>query len=104
MIKTKNKVTKFADDRLITITCVDEGKNFVLRYQFDRDGKVVEAVISVPKARPVVESVSDIFPSAGFLYEREIHDVFDVEFKGNPRLHEKLFLAEKWRSGHPLRK
>jgi NADH-quinone oxidoreductase subunit C len=81
-----------------------EGKNFVLHYQFDCNGKVKEILVNVPKSNPVVESILDVFPCAGFLYEREIHDLFGVEFEGNPKLHDKLFLAEKWKGRHPMRK
>jgi NADH-quinone oxidoreductase subunit C len=45
----------------------------------------------------------DVFPSAEF-YEREIHDFFNIEFKGNLRLHEKMFLPDGWKGRPPLQK
>ena len=51
----------------------------------------------------MIPSIMDVFPSAEF-YEREIHDFFDIEFKGNPRLHEKMFLPDDWDKRPPLQK
>ena len=46
-------------------------------------------------------SVVGIWPSAGFL-EREVWDLFGVEFDGHPDMR-RLLTAEDW-EGHPLRK
>jgi NADH-quinone oxidoreductase subunit C len=50
---------------------------------------------------PCVPSVVGIWPSAGFL-EREVWDLFGVEFEGHPDMR-RLLTAEDW-EGHPLRK
>jgi NADH-quinone oxidoreductase subunit C len=88
--------------RLITISALDSRGCFHLLYHFDIDG-IKTLKVLVPEKKPVVPSIMDIFPSAEF-YEREIHDFFDIEFKGNPRLHEKLFLPDNWQDKPPLRK
>ncbi|MFO7693630.1 MAG: NADH-quinone oxidoreductase subunit C [Vicinamibacterales bacterium] len=50
---------------------------------------------------PRVPSVVGVWPSAGFL-EREVWDLFGVEFEGNPDMR-RLLTPEDW-EGHPLRK
>ena len=57
--------------------------------------------VRVGGAEPRVPSVVGIWPAAGFL-EREIWDLFGVEFEGHPDLR-RLLTAEDW-EGHPLRK
>jgi len=98
----EKEVEKFREKRLVSIICIDEG-NFRLIYQFDNRGKIEPLEISVPRKKPIVKSISKTFPNSEF-YEREIHDFFGVEFEGNPRLHEKLFLPDGWRGKPPLRK
>jgi len=50
---------------------------------------------------PVMDSVSGIWDEAQ-IHEREIHELFGVEFRGNQDLSE-LFL-EEWKLGPPFRK
>ena len=50
---------------------------------------------------PVVQSVTDIFPTAAF-QEREVYDMFGVEFPGNPDLR-RILLPEDY-EGHPQRR
>jgi len=88
--------------RLITISAVDEGEKFSVFYHFD-NGRVETLKVTLPKKAPIIPSVIFIFPSAE-LYERETHDFFGIEFKGNPYLHEKLFLPDNWKDKPPLRK
>ena len=57
--------------------------------------------VRVDGERPRVPSVVGIWPSAGFL-EREVWDLFGVEFEGHPDMR-RLLTAEDW-EGHPLRK
>jgi len=59
--------------------------------------------LSIQKNKPIIPTIIDIFPNAE-IYEREIHDFFGIEFKGNPRLHEKLFLPDTWKNKPPLLK
>ena len=48
-----------------------------------------------------VDTVSDIWPTANW-HEREVYDMFGIEFKGHPNL-ERLYLPEDF-EGFPLRK
>ena len=98
----KEKVNRLKDHRLVAIVCLDEN-DFYLNYFFDKNGKVKILRFKVSKKKPIVDSITDIYPNADY-YEREIHDLFGVEFKGNPKLHLKLFLADEWKKKPPLLK
>ena len=87
---------KKKEQRLITISAIDEGNFFTLMYHFnDRN-----LIVRLSKKKPCIDSIISMYPSAE-LYEREIHDFFGIEFKGNPRLHEMLFLPEDWKEKPP---
>jgi len=100
--KFKNEMKKLKGFRLITISALDSRGVYHLLYHFDINGiKTFKVLVSEKK--PIIETITDIFPSAEF-YEREIHDFFGIEFKGNPKLHEKMFLPDDWKERPPLRK
>ena len=100
--KLKQAIRKMRTPRLVAIVCLDEEK-FRLIYQFDIKGKIKELVLRVPKKKPLVPTISDIYPLAE-LFEREVHDFFGVEFPGNTRLHDKLFLPDNYKGKPPLLK
>ena len=82
---------------------MDEGESFSVYYHFDDDDDVEALKFILPKDKPVIPTIVFDFPSAE-LYERETHDFFGIEFEGNPRLHEKLFLPEDFKGRPPLLK
>jgi len=98
----RKEIEKLRDCRLITITALNYNGNYKLLYHFDKNGiKTFEVLVQ--KKKPVIESIIDIFPSVEF-YEREIHDLFGIEFSGNPRLHKKMFLPDDWKEKPPFQK
>jgi NADH:ubiquinone oxidoreductase subunit C len=98
----RREMEKLKGFRLITISALDSRGCYHLLYHFDIGG-VKTLKVLIPEKKPVIKSVVDIFPSAEF-YEREIHDFFNIEFKGNLRLHDKMFLPDDWKDRPPLRK
>jgi len=89
---------------LSTVTGVDLGKEIEVIYHLAYKGSIVLSIrLSVSKKNPSVPTVTDLVPGA-VLYEREVHDLFGVNFKGHPDL-SPLMLPEEWPQGvYPLRK
>lgn len=56
---------------------------------------------AIPRNRPKIESLESVWKAANW-FEREIFDLFGVEFVGHSNL-KRLMLPEDW-EGHPLRK
>ena len=89
---------------LSTITGVDVEDDIELIYHLALDGSIELSLrLKVQKDDPRVPTITDIIPGA-VLYEREVHDMFGVNFEGHPDL-SPLILPEKWpRNIYPLRK
>ena len=66
-------------------------------FSMEHDHKVMLKV-DLPPDAPRIASVTDLWKAAGW-YERETHDLFGVEFEGNPDL-SPLLLYEGF-EGHP---
>jgi len=91
-------------DRLITISAADEATGIELIYHFTGPHRnVISISVMVPRDNVLLPTLSDLLPPAGIL-ERQIHDLFGVEFTGHPGL-KKLMLNEDWPENEfPLRK
>ena len=89
---------------LSTITGVDLGEEIELIYHFAYRGSIeISLRLTVPKSNPKIASIISLIPGAA-IYEREVHDLLGVVFKGNPDL-SRLILPEEWPEGlYPLRK
>lgn len=69
-------------DSLCTITGLDMGEDFQFIYHLaDKNGIVLNLKFNVPKANPVIESVTPIFNGAIF-YEKELKDMFGAIVEG----------------------
>jgi NADH-quinone oxidoreductase subunit C len=90
---------------LCDLTCVDrpyEERRFTVLYNFyslNRNRRVFLKV-QVPEGEKV-PTLSEIFPCANWA-EREVYDLFGVEFQGHPDLR-RIEMPDDW-EGHPLRK
>jgi len=91
-------------NRFIAISSADTPPVLELIYHFTGPHRaVISLAIGVPREAPVTPTLSDILPPAGIL-ERQIHDLFGIEFTGHPGL-KKIILNEDWPEGEfPLRK
>ncbi len=87
------------------VTAVDWPKRNVIEVVYHlqsfphRHGIVLKAELD--RANPVVDSVEGVWKAANWL-EREVFDLFGVQFKGHPDLR-RVMLPDDW-VGHPLRK
>ena len=101
-LKTNNEV-KFR--QLIEITAVDYPENdrrFKLVYFFlsNENNKRIIIEFNVKENEPV-SSITSLFPSANWM-EREVFDMYGIEFKNHPDL--RRILTDYGFKGHPLRK
>lgn len=88
--------------RIVTITGIDLGQEIELMYHLTRKKLIVSVITGVLKKNPTVTSIIDVFPIAA-IYEREVHEMFGVNFVGNPDL-SPLLLPDDWPGNvHPLR-
>ena len=68
-------------------------------YSFEHNARLRIKVHAA--AGEIVPSVTSVWPTANWL-EREVYDMFGIEFGGHPDL-KRILLPEEWQ-GHPLRK
>jgi len=92
-------------EHLSNITCVDwiMRNTFDVTYNLWSYGHRVHAVVKVstPRDNPRVQTIHHLWPQAQ-VYEQELHEMFGVDFPGNPNLG-PLFL-HNWQDIPPLRK
>lgn len=88
---------------LSTISGADLGENLEVIYHFNAKNVAVNLRAEVPRNKGKIETITDLIPGST-LYEREVHDMFGIDFKGHPNL-ARLELPEDWPDGqYPLRK
>lgn len=67
-----------------------------------RSGHRLRVVVRTPDDAARVPSSSAVFPQAALFHEREVHDMFGVDFEGHPDLR-RILMPDDW-LGHPHRK
>lgn len=92
-------------DHLTSVTGVDyhpeEYMEVVYHVFKSTGGAILEIKVQVPRSKPVVPSLYDLYPGADF-QEREAWDLLGIKFEGHPNL--KRILMWEGFAGHPLRK
>jgi NADH-quinone oxidoreductase subunit C len=92
-------------DYLVDVTAVDypdKPERFeiiYILYSFARNERIRVKTRVPLGARP--ESSVSVYPTADWL-EREVFDMFGIEFAGHPNM-KRILLPDEWQ-GHPLRK
>lgn len=93
----------FDFESLTCETASDKGDEIVLIYHLysTERRRMLVVKTAVPREDPTVETAEEVWKSANW-YEREIFDLFGVEFIGHSDL-VRIMLPPDW-EGHPLRK
>ncbi|PKO95097.1 MAG: NADH-quinone oxidoreductase chain 5 [Bacteroidetes bacterium HGW-Bacteroidetes-9] len=92
-----------AFDYLFCLTGMDQADHMQVVYHLEsvlHKHVLVVRVKTADRENPVLDSVSDIWPTAEF-HENEVYDLLGIRFNNHPDLR-RLFLDENW--GFPLRK
>lgn len=87
-------------------TAVDTFNGLEILYHFSLDASAIVIsirVLLIDKQDPHIDTITTVTKSAGWI-EREIHELFGIEFEGNSDLR-PLLLPDDWPQGvYPLRK
>ena len=94
---------RIAFDSLTLISSVDYQTHFECVYHLYSfaANRYLELHVRVSRAKPVLDTVSDVWPSANW-HEREAWDMMGIRFEGHPDPR-RILLKDDW-IGHPLRK
>jgi len=88
---------------LLAITGLEIKDRIELLYHLGKNGLLLTLRVKLPTNELVTPSIIDIIPGAD-PYEREVHDLFGVNFEGHSKL-APLILPEDWPAdNYPLRK
>lgn len=108
----KNEIT-LPYKMLYDLTCIDErartkrngqpAGSYTIVYHLTSLDRNEDIRIKVPLKEndAVVPSITQVWESANW-YEREVYDMFGINFTGHPKL-ERILMPRSWQ-GHPLRK
>lgn len=101
--ETASDLKDLGFDRLGMVTAVDRGPVFTLVYRLHSRPLHTAMFLKadVPRNDAVIDSLCDLWPAANW-QEREVFDLFGIEFENHPDLR-RIMLPDDW-VGHPLRK
>ncbi len=106
--KLEEAIIKFKSNgfnHFVALSCIDwiKDEKFELVYHLFSYKEKEDVFLSIflPRKEPKYKTLRHLFPQIE-TYEREIHEMFGVEFEGNDRLGE--FILEDWDDMPPMRK
>ncbi|MCM8769559.1 MAG: NADH-quinone oxidoreductase subunit C [Candidatus Omnitrophica bacterium] len=105
LVEVAKFVFRVMDARFSTASAVDCLDRIEILYHFSLDSQdvFISLRVVIPRERPAVPSLSGVIKGAAWI-EREMHELFGVNFEGHPRLN-RLLLPEDWPENvYPLRK
>lgn len=91
--------------RFIIASALHTKRGFEIYYHFslDQTGLILNLLVILNKEKPVVESLSNMFEATNWI-EREMHELFGIDFLNHPNL-EQLLSEGNWAKGvYPYRK
>lgn len=92
--------------RFVIATGIDAEDCFevLYHYSYDQTGCIITIKAFIRnREKPAIKSIAPFLPGAEWI-EREIHDLFGIDFTGHPDMR-RLILADDWPEGvYPLRK
>jgi NADH:ubiquinone oxidoreductase subunit C len=88
-------------ERVVTSGVTPERFEVVANFLSHPRNLRVRVICEVPADDTKVASIADEYPGVNF-GEREVYDMFGIEFEGHPDL-ERILMPDDW-VGHPLRK
>jgi len=91
--------------RFITASASDNLDAMEVMYHFSLDSSktVLTFKAVIDRAKPVIDSITPVITGAEWI-EREMHELFGIDFKGHPCL-KPLLLREDWPTDkNPMRK
>jgi NADH-quinone oxidoreductase subunit C len=93
-------------DLLADVTAVDFGGGRPLQVVYQLwsilHRRALRVKAELPLTRLEIDSVEPLWKTANWL-EREVYDLFGIEFRGHPDLR-RILMPENYAEGHPLRK
>ncbi|PKN73858.1 MAG: NADH-quinone oxidoreductase subunit C [Candidatus Cloacimonetes bacterium HGW-Cloacimonetes-3] len=91
---------------LVMLTCVDwlEDKQFQLTYLLHNYATKTDLgiLVFIDRDHPVMDSLHHLWKQ-GRVYQRELHEMFGIDFPGSPGVEEPMIL-EGWQGPPPMRR
>lgn len=103
LLQTARELRDIGFDRLGMVTAVDLGDDFEMVYRVTSRSLSCSAFVKtrIGRVDPSVASLCEVWPAANW-QEREVWDLFGIDFAGHPDMR-RILLPEEW-PGWPLRK
>ncbi len=88
-------------NRIVVAGVTPERFEVVANFLSHARNRRVRLITQVPLTDPTIASITAIYPGMNFA-EREVFDLYGIEFEGHPEL-TRILMPDEW-VGHPLRK